>query len=86
MTTAIRDLRNLKQPGIDPLPDDVRIDGRTCLVAGADSGLGRAAATGLARRGGNMILADRVMIDRRGRGLGEFGSDFGGGGDGGVDV
>ena len=35
MTTAIRDLRNLRKPGIDLLPDDIRIDGRTCLVTGA---------------------------------------------------
>ena len=56
---AIRDLRNRKIPDISPLPGDVRIDGKTCLVTGANSGLGRAAAIDLARRGGNMILACR---------------------------
>ena len=56
---AIRDLRNRKIPDISPLPGDVRIDGKTCLVTGANSGLGRAAAIELARRGGNMILACR---------------------------
>ena len=56
---AIRDLKNRKVPDISPLPGDVRIDGKTCLVTGANSGLGRAAAIDLARRGGNMILACR---------------------------
>ncbi len=54
---AIRDPRNPKVPGVSPVTDDVRIEGKTCLVTGANRGLGKAAAVELARRGGNMILA-----------------------------
>ena len=56
---GIRDLRNPKAPDVSPVPPNVRIDGKTCLVTGANSGLGRAAAVELAKRGGNMILACR---------------------------
>ena len=60
---AIRDLSQPKASEVDPVPDDVRIDGKTCLVTGANSGLGRAAAIELATRGGNMILACRPGHD-----------------------
>ncbi len=63
LATAVRDLRNPAAPDIEPVPDDVRIDGETCLVTGANSGLGRSAAIELARRGGRMILACRPGHD-----------------------
>ena len=56
---AIRDLKKPRVSALCPVPDDVRIDGKTCLVTGAGSGLGRAAAVELARRGGHMVLACR---------------------------
>ena len=56
---GIRDLRNPKAPDVSPVRPHVRIDGKTCLVTGANSGLGRAAAVELAKRGGSIILACR---------------------------
>ena len=57
--SAIRDIRQAQAPEVSRVPDDLRIDGKTCLVTGANSGLGKAAAVELAARGGNMILAYR---------------------------
>jgi NAD(P)-dependent dehydrogenase (short-subunit alcohol dehydrogenase family) len=50
----------LSQEGkLSPLADDERIDGKTCLVTGANSGLGKAVAIDLARRGGRVLMACR---------------------------
>ena len=55
---AIRD-RAAERPEIEPLADSVRIDGKTCLVTGANSGVGKAVAIDLARRGGHVLMACR---------------------------
>lgn len=45
-----------------PLSPEDRLDGRTCLVTGANRGLGLAIAIELARRGGHVLLACRSGI------------------------
>ena len=55
---AIRDRRS-ERPTLDPVPDGVRIDGKVCLVTGANSGLGKAVAVDLAKRGGRVLMACR---------------------------
>jgi NAD(P)-dependent dehydrogenase (short-subunit alcohol dehydrogenase family) len=61
---------------IPPLPDELRIDGKTCLVTGANSGLGRAVAIQLAERGGHVIMACRSGIPEAGEEIRrESGSD-----------
>ncbi|MDX1694449.1 MAG: SDR family NAD(P)-dependent oxidoreductase [Ketobacteraceae bacterium] len=58
VATAIYD-RFSSSGQLKPVPENIRLDGKTCLVTGANSGLGRAVATQLAARGGNMILVCR---------------------------
>lgn len=56
--TGIRDLiqKPVPEMGMDSID---RIDGIYCLVTGANSGLGKAIAIGLAARGGKVIMACR---------------------------
>jgi NAD(P)-dependent dehydrogenase (short-subunit alcohol dehydrogenase family) len=56
--TAIGDLLQKPVPvaGLDSWD---RIDGKNCLITGANSGLGKAIAIGLAARGGNVVMACR---------------------------
>lgn len=51
-----------KQPLQYALKDSDRINGKTCLVTGANSGLGYALAVQLASRGGQVIMAQRRQI------------------------
>lgn len=55
---AIRD-RAAEPAEIEPPAGSVRIDGKTCLVTGSNSGLGKAVAVDLARRGGHVLMACR---------------------------
>lgn len=63
--TGIMDLFR-KQDLVGHLKDSDRLDGKTCLVTGASSGLGFAIAIELARRGGHVIMACRSGIPEKG--------------------
>lgn len=65
IATALIDRFNQKGL-IPPLDTQLRIDGKTCLVTGANSGLGKAVATQLAARGGHVIMACRSGIPAAG--------------------
>jgi NAD(P)-dependent dehydrogenase (short-subunit alcohol dehydrogenase family) len=58
VTTALVDLFSNKGQ-LPPLDKNIRLDGKTCLVTGANSGLGKAVAIDLAKKGGHVIMACR---------------------------
>ena len=62
---GLLDQRN-KAPAVDPIPPDVSLRGRTCLVTGANSGLGKGIAIRLAKRGAHVIMACRSGIPEAG--------------------
>ena len=65
VTTALFDMFSNKGQ-LDPLADNQRIDGKVCLVTGANSGLGKSVAVQLAKRGGHVIMACRSGIPEAG--------------------
>ena len=58
VSSAIRD-RFTNRGLLEPVPPSTRIDGKLCLVTGANSGLGKAVAIELAKRGGHVLMACR---------------------------
>jgi NAD(P)-dependent dehydrogenase (short-subunit alcohol dehydrogenase family) len=59
-------LRRRGRPGGVALSAEDRLDGRTCLVTGANVGLGKGVAIGLARRGARVLMACRSGIPEAG--------------------
>lgn len=51
-----------KQKLEDQLTEDDRADGKTCLITGANSGLGYAVAVEMAKRGAHVIMACRSQV------------------------
>lgn len=73
--SALLDQRN-NDARVAPVPPHVRLEGRTCLVTGANSGLGKGIATRLAKRGAHVIMACRSGIPEAGEDVKrESGSD-----------
>jgi 3-oxoacyl-[acyl-carrier protein] reductase len=57
------DLAMTAENGSRALPKVLSLEGRRALVAGAASGIGRAAAVSLAQLGADLVLVDRAPLD-----------------------
>lgn len=55
-----------KQENAEKLHESHRLDGKTCIVTGANSGLGFAIAVEMAKRGAHVIMAGRSKIPEAG--------------------
>jgi NAD(P)-dependent dehydrogenase (short-subunit alcohol dehydrogenase family) len=66
--TAVLDVFADK-PTLLPLGLDIRLDGKTALLTGANGGLGRAIAVDLARRGARLLLACRSGVPEVGEAI-----------------
>ncbi|KPK16268.1 MAG: hypothetical protein AMJ62_06050 [Myxococcales bacterium SG8_38] len=64
--SGVLDQRN-KDPKVTPVGPETRLEGRTCLVTGANSGLGKGIAIRLAKRGARVIMACRSGIPEAGQ-------------------
>ncbi|MEM9327412.1 MAG: SDR family NAD(P)-dependent oxidoreductase [Bacteroidota bacterium] len=71
VTATLAGIRDVfrKQQRIGALEDSLSMDGKTCLVTGANSGLGFAVATQLASRGAQVIMACRSGIPGAGNAI-----------------
>ncbi len=65
VVSGLLDQRN-EVSEVEAVPDHVSLEGRTCLVTGANSGLGKAIAIRLAKRGAHVIMACRSGIPEAG--------------------
>ena len=73
--TGIKDFANRKS-NVRPLNESDRLDGKVCMVTGANSGVGYAVALDFAKRGAHLIMACRSGIPEAGEKIkAESGSD-----------